>query len=143
MVDGESMTRILKTSGFLGLAVMMIVGLYQNYLIASNQPVEAWMIGGHAHLGVLSILAVVLGFAIPALGVTGRARQAVTGLFVVGQWGLPVTLWIGEGGVAPMLMPTTFIWGLCLVVAMVYMAFHAATADGEEPPRTPTGTVSD
>lgn len=124
------MTRILKTSGFLGLAVMMTVGLYQNYLLASGQGVPpGWMVGGHAHLGVLSILAVVVGFAVPALGVTGRLRQAVTGLFVAGQWGLPGTIWIGEGGGVMALMPTSFLWGLCLIVAMLLLAWQAATSE--------------
>lgn len=122
------MTRILKTSGFLGLIAMMLVGMYQNVLVAGGGPVPRWLIGGHAHLGVLSILAVVLGFAVPALGVTGRLRQAVTGLFVTGQWLLPVTVWVGEGLGASFLMPTSFLWGLCLIVAMTIMAFVAATS---------------
>ena len=137
------MTRILKTSGFLGLAVMMTVGLYQNYLIATGTVVPAWMVGGHAHLGVLSILAVVVGFALPALGVTGRLRQAVTGLFVAGQWGLPVTVWVGEGGVAPALMPTTFLWGVCLVVAMLLLAWQAATSETTEGDRAVTASPAD
>ena len=123
------MTRVLKTSGFLGLATMMCVGLYQNYLLATGQGAPGWMIGGHAHLGVLSILAVVLGLAVPALGVVGRARTAVTGLFVVGQWFLPLTIWIGEGAGVTALMPTSFLWGLCLVASMLLMAYIAATGD--------------
>ena len=123
------MTRVLKTSGFLGLATMMSVGLYQNFLLASGQGAPGWMVGGHAHLGVLSILAVVLGFAVPALGVVGRLRTAVTGLFVVGQWFLPLTIWIGEGAGLTLLMPTSFLWGLCLVVSMLLMAFASATGD--------------
>ena len=125
------MTRILKTSGFLGLATMMCVGLYQNFLLASGQGAPGWMVGGHAHLGVLSILAVVVGFAVPALGVVGRMRRVVTGLFVVGQWFLPLTIWIGEGAGVTMLMPTSFLWGLCLVVSMLLMAYVAATGEHE------------
>lgn len=124
------MTRILKTSGFLGLAVMMSVGLYQNYLLAfGGGAPPGWMVGGHAHLGVLSILAIVVGFVVPALGIVGRLRQVVTGLFLAGQWGVPLTIWIGEGaGVTP-LMPTAFLWGLCLVVAMLVLAWQTATSD--------------
>jgi hypothetical protein len=123
---------------------MMSVGLYQNYLLAGGGSVPGWMIGGHAHLGVLSILAVVVGFAVPALGVVGRLRQAVTGLFVVGQWGLPVTIWAGEGGGLSFLMPTTFLWGLCLVVAMLLMAWQAATTAEEERRETaPSATPAD
>ena len=137
------MTRTLKTSGFLGLAVMMTVGLYQNFLLASGQAVPQWLVGGHAHLGVLSILAVVVGFAIPALGVVGRLRRVVTGLFVAGQWGLPVTVWIAEGGILPQLVPTTFLWGVCLVVSMLVLTWQAATSDIREGERAGTASPAD
>ncbi|MFT4884321.1 MAG: hypothetical protein ACI8U4_001836 [Natronomonas sp.] len=138
------MTRILKTSGFLGLAVMMSVGLYQNALLAGGSTPPAWLVGGHAHLGVLSILAIVVGFVVPALGIVGRLRQVVTGLFVVGQWGLPGTVWIGESGTLPQLMPTSFLWGLCLIVAMLVLAWQAATTDtSTSGPTTSAGTPAD
>ena len=120
------MTRVLKTSGFLGLATMMVVGIYQNVLMASGASVPAWMIGGHAHLGVLSILAIVVGFTIDAYGFAGRLRTAVTSLFLLGQWLLPVTIWVGEGFGLEFLMPTTLLWGACLVVAMLLMAWQTA-----------------
>jgi hypothetical protein len=124
-------TRLLKTSGFLGLAVMMGVGLYQNFLIMGGGPaaVPSWMIGGHAHLGVLSILAIVLGFAVPALGVTGSLRSAVSGLFVVGQWALPLTVWTASGLEIGPLHATAFLWGTCLLVSMLLMAYVAATSE--------------
>ncbi|WP_255151652.1 hypothetical protein [Halorarius halobius] len=128
------MSRILKTSGFLGLATMMVVGLYQNMLLAGGTAVPSWMVGGHAHLGVLSILAIVMGFAVDALGVVGRVRQAVTGLYVVGQWALPVTVWVAAGVPVPALHPTAFLWGLCLIVAMLLMAWQAWTAEAADTP---------
>lgn len=123
------MTRILKTSGFLGLAVMMLVGLHQFTILSGGNAVPAWMIGGHAHLGVLSILAIVVGFTVEAFGVAGNLRRAVTGLFVVGQWALPLTIWIGEGGGMTFLMPTSFLWAFALIAAMLIMAWQAATTD--------------
>ncbi len=69
------MSRILETSGFLGLATMMTVGMYQNILLASGSAVPSWLVGGHAHLGVLSILAIVLGFAVNALDVGGASGR--------------------------------------------------------------------
>ncbi|WP_276261375.1 hypothetical protein [Haloglomus litoreum] len=125
------MTRLLKTSGFLGLATMMGVGLYQNFLIMQGGPanVPPWMVGGHAHLGVLSILAIVMGFAVPALGVTGRLRSAVSGLFVVGQWALPLTVWTASGLEIGPLHATAFLWGACLLVSMLLMAYVAATSE--------------
>lgn len=85
------MTKPLKTSGFLGLTVMMTVGMYQFIMLAGGNGVPPWMIGGHAHLGVISILAIVMGFVVPALKVTGTLRKAVTVLFIAGQLGSPVS----------------------------------------------------
>lgn len=138
------MTRVLKTSGFLGLIVMMSAGLYQNVLIVQTGTVPGWLIGGHAHLGVLSILAVVVGFAVPALGVAGRLRTALTGLFVAGQWGLPLTIWVGEGAGLQAIMPLTFLWGLCLIAAMAIMAYASATAgEAESGGRATEAAVAD
>jgi hypothetical protein len=125
------MTRLLKTSGFLGLATMMVVGLYQAYLLSppNAQQVPGWMIGGHAHLGVLSILALVMGFAVVAYGMVGRIRRTVSVLFVVGQWGVPLTVWGAEVSGIGVLHMTTFLWGTALVVSMLLMAYTAATTD--------------
>jgi len=125
------MTRILKTSGFLGLATMMVVGLYQAMLLSGGTAVPDWMIGGHAHLGVLSILAIVVGFSVDALGLAGRLRRAVSGLFVVGQWGVPLTVWAAAALSIPPLHATTFLWGTALIVSMLLMAWQAATTDAD------------
>lgn len=123
------MTRILKTSGYLGLATMMAVGLYQFVLLESAGSLPPGLMGGHAHLGVLSILAIVVGFAVDALGLAGRVRSAVTVLYIVGQWGLPLTIWIGITGGIGIVVPTTFIWGLCLIIAMLLLAWQTWTSD--------------
>lgn len=123
------MTKALKGSGFLGLAVMMSVGLYQFTLLSGGTAVPAWMIGGHAHLGVLSILAIVMGFAVPALNVTGTLRTAVSVLFIAGQWGIPGIVWLGEGFGLTILLPTGFLWGLSLITAMLIMFYVTVTGD--------------
>lgn len=123
------MTRVLKTSGFLGLTTMMFVGMYQHSLVAGGGGAPSWMVGGHAHLGVLSILAIVMGFAVDAFAMTGTLRSAVTGLFVVGQWLLPVSVWVGVGFGVTILLPAIFLWGLCLIAAMLVMVWQAATTD--------------
>lgn len=123
------MTKALKASGFLGLATMMTVGLYQFALLAGGQAVPHWMIGGHAHLGVLSILAVVVGLAVPAVGVAGRLRTAVSVLFIAGQWGIPGVVWLGEGFGLTFLLPTGFLWGIALIVSMLLMAYLSVTTD--------------
>jgi hypothetical protein len=123
------MSRILKTSGFLGLAVMMVVGLYQFVLLERTGALPEGLMGGHAHLGVLSILAVVVGFTVDALDLAGRVRSLVTGLYLVGQWALPLTIWIGLTLGVGVLMPTTFLWGLCLIVAMLLLAWQTWTTD--------------
>jgi len=132
------MTKALKASGFLGLATMMVVGLYQFTLLAGGSGVPGWMIGGHAHLGVISILAIVMGFAVPAIGVTGRLRTAVTVMFIAGQWGIPGVVWLGEGASLTFLMPTAFLWGIFLIVSMLIMLYATLTQDTEVTGTGPT-----
>lgn len=139
------MTRILKASGFLGLAIMMAVGLHQFTLLSQGGTVPPWMIGGHAHLGVLSILAIVMGFAVPALGITGNLRTAVTGLYLAGQWGIPAVVWIGEGFGVMLLLPTGYLWGACLILAMLIMFYQSLTSDADVSPggRSPAAPADD
>lgn len=126
-----SMTKALKGSGFLGLATMMTVGLYQFTLLAGGQGVPSWMVGGHAHLGVISILAIVMGFAVPAVGVTGNLRTAVTAMFIAGQWGIPGVVWLGEGFGLTFLLPTAFLWGGTLIASMLIMFYKTVTQDAD------------
>jgi len=128
------MTRVLKVSGFLGLTAMMGVGMYQHTL-SSAGGAPGWMVGGHAHLGVLSILAIALGVVVDLYDVTGRLKTAVQWLFVVGQWLLPVSIWVGVGMEVFVLLPTVFLWGAFLIVAMLLMAWQFAT--GAAPPNRP------
>lgn len=132
------MTKALKGSGFLGLATMMVVGLYQFTLLAGGNGVPGWMIGGHAHLGVISILAIVMGFAVPAVGVTGNLRTAVSAMFIAGQWGIPGVVWLGEGFSLTFLMPTAFLWGLCLIASMLVMFYKTVTQDADVAGRGPS-----
>lgn len=126
------MTKALKGSGFLGLATMMTVGLYQFVLLSGGNVVPGWMIGGHAHLGVLSILAIVMGFAVPALEVTGTLRTAVTVLFIAGQWGIPGIVWVGEGFGLTIVLPTGFLWGGALIASMLIMFYKTVTQPTED-----------
>lgn len=135
------MTKPLKASGFLGLAVMMSVGLHQFVILSGGDAVPAWMIGGHAHLGVLSILAIVVGFAVPALDVTGRLRTTVTALFIAGQWGIPGIVWLGEGFGLTFLMPTGFLWGGALIASMLIMLYATLTQEATTSGGGPTGTA--
>ncbi len=106
---------------------MMLVGLHQFGLLSGGQAPPGWMIGAHAHLGVLSILAIVTGFAVESLALAGRLRTAVTGLFLTGQWLLPTTIWLGEGAGFTALLPTILLWGVALVASMLLMAWAAWT----------------
>lgn len=141
MLPTVYMTKALKASGFLGLATMMVVGLYQFTLLAGGNGVPGWMIGGHAHLGVISILAIVMGFAVPALNVTGNLRTAVTVLFIAGQWGIPGIVWLGEGFGLGFLMPTGFLWGIALIVSMLIMLYATLTQDTDRSGGGPTGAA--
>jgi hypothetical protein len=132
-------TKPLKASGFLGLATMMTVGLYQFVLLSGGEAVPGWMVGAHAHLGVISILAIVVGFAVPALAVTGRLRTAVTGLFVAGQWGIPAVIWLGEGAGITAILPTVFLWGGALILSMLVMLYATVTGPSDRAGGGPTG----
>lgn len=120
------MTRVLTVSGFLGVAVSMAAGLYQNFLNATARETPAWMIGGHTHLGVLSILAIVVAFAVAHLGVTGTVESVVTWAFVIGQWGVPLVPWLAGGAGLEVLYPTAFLTGGLLVLSMLLMTWQAA-----------------
>lgn len=120
------MTRTLKTSGFLGLTVMMLVGMHQVTLAPG---VPSWMVGGHAHLGVLSILAVVVGFTVDAFGLAGRLRTAVSGLYVFGQWTVPLSVWIASITGIGAVHALAFLGGPALIVSMIVLAWQAATTD--------------
>lgn len=107
---------------------MMGVGLYQHFL-AEGGGVPEWMVSGHAHMGVLSILAVVLGVVVDLYGPTDRLRTAVTALYVQGQWLLPLSLWLGIGFGVTVLLPLSVLWGLGLIAAMALMAYHVGVTD--------------
>jgi hypothetical protein len=117
------------------------VGLHQFVILSGGDAVPGWMIGGHAHLGVISILAIVMGFAVPALDVTGTLRTAVTALFIAGQWGIPGIVWLGEGFGLTFLMPTGFLWGGALIASMLIMLYATITQDTSTPGGGPTGTA--
>lgn len=130
------MTRVLQTSGFLGLTVTMCIGVYQGYLFAIDIAPPFWLVNTHVHLGVLSILAVVTGFAIDALAMHDRVRRLISGFYFVGQWFLPFTWWIAFGTGNEPFMATLFLWGPCLIIAMALMAWQVARAsEARQAPR--------
>lgn len=124
------MSRALKTSGFVGLSVQMLWGMGNTYLITPGGPtLPAWVVGAHAHFGVLGILAVVLGFAVDRYDLPSTQQRVVTGGYVAGQWLLPATILVAIGGGMPMLSILEYLWGLLLFVSMAVMAWNAWTAD--------------
>lgn len=104
------MSRVLKTSGFLGLTVMMLVGLYIAMQLETGGGV-GWLITGHAHMGVLSILAIVMGSQVDALNVVGRLRQTATSLYLVGQWLLPTAIWVVSATEIAIVGMSSMLWG--------------------------------
>lgn len=119
------MSRILKVSGFLGLTIQMLWGMYNvTFFTAGGQP-PAWSIGGHAHFGVLGILAIVLGFAVDHYDVAGTRRQLVTYFFIAGQWLLPATIVVAFNTGMMQLQMLDYLWGVLLAIAMAIMALEA------------------
>lgn len=122
------MTRALKTSGFLGLSIQMLWGMYNVFVLSPQGPgmTEPFqiLIGGHAHLGVLSILAIPLGFAVDHYGLTGTRRSVVTWFFIAGQWLLPLTFIVIAMGTEVVAI-TAYLWGLLLFISMALMTVTA------------------
>ncbi|GGM54668.1 hypothetical protein J2752_000669 [Halarchaeum rubridurum] len=120
------MSRVLKVSGFVGLAVQMVWGM-GNVAghIVGVPPYWGQLVGAHAHFGVLGILAVVTGLAVDQYGTSGTRRTVAVWGFVVGQWLLPATLVAQAVLGLPQLGMLAFVWGICLLVSMVVMAMEA------------------
>ncbi|MDG5778635.1 hypothetical protein VB773_00155 [Haloarculaceae archaeon H-GB2-1] len=123
------MSRELRASGYVALTVQMIWGLVQVFAISpmgSGLPPAS--VGAHTHFGVLSILAVVTGFAIERTALTGTLRSVAVWGFIAGQWLLPATILMEM--VAPPLLITAYLWGLLLTISMALVAWGTITAGG-------------
>jgi hypothetical protein len=117
------MSRTLKVSGFVGLTVQMLWGIGNVVgLMQGGNPGAA--VGAHTHFGVLSIAAVVTGFAVAEFGVSGTQRTVAVWGFVAGQWLLPATI-LGELFLPPQALLLSFLWGALLTLSMGVMAYNA------------------
>jgi hypothetical protein len=74
----------------------------------------------YAHFGVLSVLAIVLGFAVDYYDVRGYSRSSVVVMYGLVQWLLPLTL-LAAAFVSPQAGLATFAWGSLLFIAMAIM----------------------
>lgn len=54
-----------------------------------------------------------------------------------------MTIWVGLGFGQTYLMPTTFLWRLCLIAAMLLMAWQAAVGGGDAGDRPPSTVPAD
>ncbi|ESP87747.1 hypothetical protein [Candidatus Halobonum tyrrellensis] len=130
------MSRVLKASGFVALTVQMLWGLAQVGLRMPGGPsLPGATVGAHAHFGVLSILAVVTGYAVADVGLTGWMRSVAVWGFVAGQWLLPATIIVGELAFPP-LMVTAFLWGALLAVSMALVAWGVISQEAAAAGRT-------
>lgn len=122
------MSRELRASGYIALTLQMLWGLTQVFLITPGGPdLPPVSVGAHAHFGILSILAVVTGFAIERTDLAGTRRSVAVWGFIVGQWMLPATILMEM--VAPPLLITAYLWGLLLTISMALVAWGTITAD--------------
>jgi hypothetical protein len=117
------MSRALKVSGFAGLTVQMLWGM-QNVVGLMQGGNPGPTVGAHAHFGVLSIAAVVAGFAVAEFGVEGIQRSVAVWGFVAGQWLLPATI-VGELFLPPQALLSAFLWGILLTASMAVLAYNA------------------
>lgn len=135
------MSRTLRASGYVALTIQMIWGLVQVFAISPAGPgLPAASVGGHAHFGILSILAVVTGFAIERTELTETLGSVAVWGFVVGQWLLPATVLMEM--VAPPFLVTAYLWGASLAVSMAIVAWGTITAS-DEAGRAPSATPAD
>jgi hypothetical protein len=135
------MSRTLRASGYVALTIQMVWGLVQVFAVSPAGPgLSPVSVGAHAHFGMLSILAVVTGFAIERTALTGTLRSIAVWGFVVGQWLLPATILMEM--VAPPLLITAYLWGASLTISMAIVAWGTITAS-DEVGRTPSATPAD
>lgn len=135
------MSRTLRASGYVALTLQMIWGIVNVFAISPMGPgLPGASIGAHAHFGMLSILAVVTGFAIERTALVGTLRSTAIWAFVVGQWALPATIMMEM--VAPPLLLTSYLWGALLTLSMAIVAYGTITA-GEEQGAAPTAAPAD
>lgn len=119
----------------------MVWGLVQVFAISPAGPgVPAASVGGHAHFGILSILAVVTGFAIERTELTGTLHSIAVWGFIAGQWLLHATVLVEM--VAPPLLVTAYLWGASLALSMAIVAWGTITAS-DEVGRAPSATPAD
>lgn len=117
------MSRALKISGFVALTLQMLWGMGNVVgLMQGGNPAPA--IGAHTHFGILSILAIVAGFAVDEFDIRGTQRTVAVWGFIVGQWLLPATV-LGELFLPPQALLSAFLWGGLLTVSMAIFAYHA------------------
>lgn len=117
------MSRALKTSGFAALTLQMLWGM-GNVVGLMQGGNSGAVVGAHAHFGILSILAVVAGFAVDEFDIRGTQRTVAVWAFIAGQWLLPATV-LGELFLPPQALLSAFLWGTLLTVSMAIFAYHA------------------
>lgn len=106
----------------------MLFGMQNAYLVMPGGPtLPSWMVGAHAHPGVLSILAVVVGFAVDHLELRGRERTLVQWFYVIGQWVVPGSVIAAEALSMPPLHSLAFLVGTLLFLAMADLTSRSAT----------------
>lgn len=96
---------ILKLSGLGGIAVGMIIGLYQvllrdPMLLGGATASEPWMVAAHVHFFGLSLIVLFYGYLLSE--VFEGYQRLTAGAAIIGQWGLPIVLLIAHGvGIPP------------------------------------------
>ncbi len=123
------------------MVVVRIIGIWWVSQIPGSG-VPAWFVGAYASLGVLSILTIVLGFALDAYRLAGNPRTAVTGMFIVGQWGLPGTTVVASLLEFPPLTLLAYVFGVLLVITTLIMTWLAATMSDGTVARLPDETLA-
>ena len=90
----------LNLSGFAGIGVGMIIGLYQVLLrdpmiFGESMAAPAWLLAAHVHFFGLSLI--VLFYALWIDDLFEGWQWPTVALAILGQWGIPVVVMIAHG----------------------------------------------
>lgn len=116
---------VLRLSGLLGLGLGLALGVYQTLIHdpmigVPHGEVPYWMVATHIHILGLSLIALFYSHYLDDLFV--GYRRLTAGAAIVGQWGVPLTIYpvmgLGIGPLGPIHNLTTII-ALAVIVAFI------------------------
>lgn len=115
----------LRLSGLLGITAGIVLGNVQYayrspMMLGGSQASPGWMVATHVHILGLSIIAVLLSIVID--DAFRSSRGVVAGLFIIGHWVEPLSIYLVEGagiGVGGLIGQLAALLNLLVLLAFV------------------------